>query len=362
MPVTARRFSAFATIGALGFILQIAALAFLTELARWTWLPATFVAVELAVIHNYVWHERWTWRDVRGPEKGHGRFLSRLARFHVANGLGSIAGNLALMWLFVGWAGMPAIVGNILAVGVMSAANFMIADRWVFAAPIALTLVFPAAADAAPIRPTLDAWDRYVARTEAHLERTRDGMHPAARDTLSADGESFGVPSGTISHWRGSILIHGVTLDRLLDGLLYPGTPPPQDDVLASRVLSRGDNSLRVYVRLARHAIVTVSYDTEHEMSFTRRSPTVATARSVATRIEEIGGTDHGFLWRLHSYWRYEQTREGVLVELDSLTLSRDVPSLVRAIASPLVNRVARESMCSTLDALRRYFEESART
>lgn len=349
----ARRFGVFATVGAIGFVLQIGALAVLTSLAHWAWLPATLVAVELAVIHNYVWHERWTWRERAGP------FFGRFVRFHVANGIASIAGNVALMALFVGWIGMPAVAGNVLAVAVMSVANFVMADRWVFAAAIALTLASPSAAAAAPPRAAVEAWDRYVAQTEARLEQGRGATRGTPGDALSAHGESVGVPSGTISCWRGSVLIRGVTLDRLLDGLVHPGTPPPQDDVLSSRVLSRGDNSLRVYIRLARRAIVTVSYDTEHEMTFTRRSPTLATARSVATKIEEVGGTDHGFLWRLHSYWRYEQTRDGVLVELDSLTLSRDIPSFVRAMASPLVNRVARESTHRTLDALRRHFETS---
>jgi len=90
-------------------------------------------------------------------------------------------------------------------------------------------------------------------------------------------------------------------------------------------------------------------------MRFRRETPTVATARSVATRIAEIGGTDHGFLWRLNSYWRYEQVAGGVLVYLRSLTLSRDVPALVRPIAAPLVNRIARESVLRTLVALQRF-------
>ena len=125
---------------------------------------------------------------------------------------------------------------------------------------------------------------------------------------------------------------------------------------MSSRVIARGTDSLRVGIRLVRHAIVTVGYDTEHEMRFRRLTPTLATARSVATRIEQIDGGDHGFLWRLHSYWRYEEIGGGVLVELRSLTLSRSVPALVRPIAGPLVTRVARESMVRTLEALRRYF------
>jgi hypothetical protein len=124
-------------------------------------------------------------------------------------------------------------------------------------------------------------------------------------------------------------------------------------------VLARDGDSLRVYIRLVRHSIITVTYDTEHRMTFIRHSPARATARSTATRIDEVGGGDHGFLWRLQSYWRYEQRPGGVLVELESLTLSRSVPALVRPIAMPRVNQIARESMVGTLDALRRFYEHT---
>lgn len=219
--------------------------------------------------------------------------------------------------------------------------------------------IFADSALAAPERATLDAWQRYVTRVEARLDRTR-GVERSIPDDMSAAGECMPVTSGTISHWHGAVFLRGVTLDRLLAGLMHPGTPPPQADVVASRVLARSDRSLRVYMRLVRHAIVTATYDTEHEMSFTRHSTTLASARSVATRIEEVGGGDRGFLWRLHSYWRYEQRPDGVLVELESLTLSRSVPAIARPVAMPLVNRIARESMARTLDALKQFFERSA--
>ena len=56
-------FVRFSAVGLVGFLVQIAALAALTTLAHWTWLPATLLSVELAVIHNFFWHERWTWID-----------------------------------------------------------------------------------------------------------------------------------------------------------------------------------------------------------------------------------------------------------------------------------------------------------
>ena len=367
-----QRFCTFIFVGWLGFVVQLVTLALLMSRAHWAWLPATIVAVEIAVIHNFIWHGLVTWKDRRFA--GFARFarfgrFARFARFNIATGFASIGGNVALMAIYVGVFGLPPVAANALAVGTMSLVNFLLADRWVFrggTSPprrtlrtrslVAILVFVAASASAAPRSEAIDAWNRFVASTEARLERTATSppVDAAARE-IRAEGESVPVPSGTISVWRGSVFIPGATVDGVLDRLQHPGTPPPQDDIVWSRVISREPDSLRVFIRLVRHALVTVTYDTEHEMTFRRRGPAIATARSIATRIDEVGGGDRGFLWRLHSYWRYEQINGGVRIDLESLTLSRDVPSLVRPIASPIVSSIARESMVRTLEALRRY-------
>lgn len=355
MSFVSSRLGRFAVVGAAGFVLQLVVLWALTSLAEWPWLPATAVAVELAVVHNFVWHEHWTWRD-RGEAS-----WTRFVRFNVATGLTSVVGNIVLMAILAGMMRIPVVVANTIAVGVLSAANFLASDRWVFkSAVVALLLGAPPDAAAAPSQATLSAWKAYAAATETRLERTRpSSARDVAPSGLIADGISIDVPGGTISHWRGSAFIPGITLDRLLDGLQHPGTPPPQEDVVSSHVIARSGDSLRVAIRLVRHAVVTVSYDTEHEMTFRRWTPALATGKSVATRIEEVGDADHGFLWRLNSYWRYEERNGGVLVELESLTLSRGMPSLLRPVAAPLVRRIARESMVRTLEALVRFYRQA---
>ena len=357
---SASRWARFTAIGAIGLLVQLAALWVLTSLAHWAWLTATLVSVELAVVHNFLWHVRWTWRDRPGS------LLIQFVRFQLSNGVASIAGNAALMSWFAGRLGWPPVPANVLAVATMSVVNFVMADRWVFRKPHGRRLAFALCAACLSISRTataqsaeaIGAWERYVAATEVRLERSRaSGGPPApATESITASGESVRVPSGTISDWRGSVFIRGITLDRMLQRLQHPGTPPPQEDVVSSRVLARTDDSLRVSIRLVRRAIVTVTYDTEHEMRFRRWTPRLATARSIATRIAEVGGSDHGFLWRLHSYWRYEEIDGGVRVDLESLTLSRDVPSIVRPIAAPLITRIARESMVRTLEAFQRFF------
>ena len=65
---------------------------------------------------------------------------------------------------------------------------------------------------------------------------------------------------------------------------------------------------------------------------------------------------DRGFLWRLNAYWRYQDIAGGVVAECESLTLSRDVPSVVRFLVNPVIERTAIESMTRTLSALRTRF------
>ena len=257
---------------------------------------------------------------------------------------------LALRTSLAGWAWLPVALMSMALAGARKALR--LPGVWCGA------FLLMSAVASAQSAETLAAWERYVVAAESRLERLRDrpAPRPSENEAITASGDSVRVPSGTISDWHGTVFIRGVTLDQLWHHLLHPGTPPPQEDVVAARVIARSDDCLRVSVRLVRHAIVSVTYDTEHEMRFRRWTPQLATARSVATRIEEVGGTDHGFLWRLHSYWRYEEIDGGVLVELESLTLSRDVPSIIRPIAAPLVTRIARESVLRTLESLRHFF------
>jgi hypothetical protein len=199
-------------------------------------------------------------------------------------------------------------------------------------------------------RETIGAWNAYVAR---------NGDRPAQPGSVPP-GTIVDIPGGTIYHSSGSIVIRNTTVDRVVRALMYPGTPPAQEDVLESRVMSRNGNTLRVYLKLARSAIVTVVYDTEHDVSFTRHAPGMVTSRSVATRIVESGGGDRGFLWRLNSYWRYTQVGRDVRVDLESLSLSRSVPRVARAVARPMIDRIARESLERTLISLQRFLQAAA--
>ncbi len=116
----------FNAVGGLGIVVQLVALASFRGALGIHYLPATALAVEMAVLHNFIWHERWTWRDRPGSAFG------RLLRFNATTGALSILANLLLMRLFVGGLRLHYLAANLLSIAVCSVANFLLSDRWVF--------------------------------------------------------------------------------------------------------------------------------------------------------------------------------------------------------------------------------------
>ena len=119
----------FNTVGVVGVGVQLAVLTLLKSGLGIHYLIATVLAVEATILHNFFWHERWTWID---RTAGSARQLKRLVRFNLANGLVSIAGNLGLMWLFVSRFHLQYILANLLAIIVCSIVNFIVSDKLVF--------------------------------------------------------------------------------------------------------------------------------------------------------------------------------------------------------------------------------------
>ena len=124
-------FIRFNVVGVLGFALQSGALFVLTHSAlSMGYLAATAAAVELAVLNNFVWHQRWTWKD--RPSANIRETLHRLLKFNITNGAVSITGNLVLMSILVGRAGLPIAGANVASVAACSICNFFLADRIAF--------------------------------------------------------------------------------------------------------------------------------------------------------------------------------------------------------------------------------------
>jgi putative flippase GtrA len=126
----ATRWFKFNAVGGLGIGVQLGVLLFLKSGCHLSYLTSAALAVEAAVLHNFLWHERYTWADRMRPSWKNSP--PRLLRFNLTTGAISIAGNLALMKLLVGYGHMNYLVANGVAIVVCSLANFLVSEEWVF--------------------------------------------------------------------------------------------------------------------------------------------------------------------------------------------------------------------------------------
>jgi putative flippase GtrA len=418
-----RRWLAFNGVGVLGVGVQLGVLTLLLHGFGLHYLVATAIAVEIAVLHNFIWHQHWTWRDRPSPSAA--AVARRLARFHLLNGTVSLFGNLAIMTVLCGTLRIDAVAANVVAIGVCSMLNFVASEVLVFkAATVAVTglLVF-AGSIAGPSRvraaempgvaitasmstvataelsaAAIAAWQQYIRHVDDRYAQAATSEPFFVHDVFKLAPEwradvtngqvsmvrmaSFApgapepsVPDGRIHHWAGAVFIPGVTLDHVLTYLNERAGRESDafDDVLSSRLIARDGDRLRVFMKLRRESVMTVTYNTEHDVQYRRITDTRASSRSVATRIAELEGAgtpqerekpvgnDHGFLWRLNAYWRYEQVKGGVLIECESVSLSRGVPVLLRPFVTGTVERIARESLQKTLVSLRTELGKSRR-
>jgi len=128
----ALRWLKFNAVGAMGVAVQLAALALLVGGFRLNYLVATAVAVEIAVLHNFLWHQRFTWKDRAGVSRR--QVVWRLVRFNLSNGAISLGGNLALMRLLTGVFHVNYLIANGASIAALSLANFAVSHTFVFRA------------------------------------------------------------------------------------------------------------------------------------------------------------------------------------------------------------------------------------
>jgi hypothetical protein len=203
--------------------------------------------------------------------------------------------------------------------------------------------------------------DKDLART--HLVRTGD----IVAQFWSASGP-LKVPNGLIHDWIGSAFASGATVDETLR--LVQDYDHHQEiykpEVLISKLMRRRGNDFEIFLRLLKKKILTVVLDTDHDVHYRPVDAARWTCRSYTTRIAEVENagtpkeqvlppdTGFGFLWRLYSYWRFQERDSGVYIECRALSLTRDVPLGLGWIIEPIIQRLPRESLIHTLDCTRR--------
>jgi len=243
---------------------------------------------------------------------------------------------------------------------------------------------------------TVAAFDHYVQLSEERMTKDSssrpflqiDGLPPEEHETelgrLKAgeviterlqtlnQGRPLLAPGGLIHHWMGTVFIPGATLAATLDFLQdydnqYKFYTP---EVQRSKLVQRNGNEFKVFLRLRKKKVITVILDTEYDVKYVRLDVDRAASNSYSTRIAEVEnpdrsdesqkpvGNDGGFLWRLNSYWRFLQRDGGTYVQLEAISLTRDIPTGLNWLVSPFVTSIPRESLVFTLtrtrDALQR--------
>ncbi len=244
---------------------------------------------------------------------------------------------------------------------------------------------------------TAQAWDQYMKWADAKVQREisspdkfllQSRLSPAEQTAVHRQLESggivvremknvvpqdtrFKITDGEIHHWWGTILLRGVEMSQLMAFLKdYDHHAGKFADVERSRLISKNGDHYQIYFRLRRSkAFVTAVYNTEQECQYTGYGSNRVFSRSIANRIAEVEdsgksserektpGNDRGFLWRLVSWWRFEQNGKDIIVELESASLSRDIPWGVKAIPllSGYIRSTPRESLESVLTSIRKY-------
>ncbi len=132
MTSLAIRWLKFNFVGGLGIGVQMGAFALLWSGLHVQYMIATALAVEAAVLHNFVWHERFTWKDRTREATGRRNVAIRLARFHAGNGAVSILGNVGLMRVLVGMIHMDAYLASGISIAICSLLNFAASEWFVF--------------------------------------------------------------------------------------------------------------------------------------------------------------------------------------------------------------------------------------
>jgi hypothetical protein len=227
---------------------------------------------------------------------------------------------------------------------------------------------------------TLRAFAEYIDKAEERsdgdpflwadtdAERARQVQKGQTIAELWSGKRPVSVPDGLIHDWIGSTCIAGATIQQTLALIQNYDNHKNiyKPEVIDSKLISRRGNDFKIYLRLLKKKILTVVLDTDHDVHYSRVDATRWRCRSYTTRISEVEDagkpservlapdTGYGFLWRLYSYWRFQERDGAVYLECRAISLTRDVPTGLGWIVEPIIRKLPRETLVNTLESTRR--------
>ena len=231
---------------------------------------------------------------------------------------------------------------------------------------------------------TIQAFDRYIASTEAKIQPHWSGENflwfddsPEIRLRLLAGAvvaqpvQGNGIvalPGGLIQDWIGAVFVPKTTLKETLSLVQdYPQhTQIYKPDVSDVKVLSHSGNDYTIRTRVVKSKFfISDVVDIDNQIHFVSLDSKRVYSRSVSQRIAEISnagkhnehelpvGHDRGLMWRANGYWFFEESDGGVFITCQSVTLTRDIPFLLAKVLSPLVHELPAEALKTSLEQTR---------
>jgi len=244
---------------------------------------------------------------------------------------------------------------------------------------------------------TVVAFDKYVSATEARFgnelkpggtflyvdslpqdamkksyEKLKNGEVLVEKRETKARDVNPDVPDGMVHHWVGLIFIPGAKMAQVL--------PIVQDydrraelykpEVIASRLISHQGSDYKFFLRLYQKRFTTAVFNTEYNAHWGQVDPKKMYSHSISTKVAEVKDSDHpegeeypvgqgrGYLWRLNTYWRFEEKDGGVYMQCEALSLTRDIPFGLGWLLKPLVTKIPRESLNRALGQTRTVVQE----
>jgi len=259
------------------------------------------------------------------------------------------------------------------------------------------------AANVVQLKPrTLQAFEEYIREAEAAMQPSLKGdsaflwsdtNHERARQVrqgkivaqLWAGDGAVKVPNGLIHDWSGAVFVPGATVKQALALVQSYDNHKNiyRPEVIDSKLISHHGHDFKISLRLLKKKVITVVLDTDHDVHYSEVGPGRWFCRSYTTRIaevEDIGtakehalepDTGYGFLWRLYSYWKFEEKSDaagdrrasaanGVYIECRAISLTRDIPYGLGWIIEPIIRSLPQESLVHTLECTRKALQVGA--
>jgi hypothetical protein len=266
---------------------------------------------------------------------------------------------------------------------------------------LASFITLASTASGAELKPkTVAAFDKYVAATQERFAgelkpggpflyvdsfsaEERDSSYARLKNgeilidklTTRAPGADKDVPDGMVHHWVALVFVPGAKLEHVLKIVkdydhraeLY------KPEVITSRLISHQGNDYKIFLRLYQKKFTTVVFNSNYDVQWGEVTPKQYYSNSISTRITQVKDSDHpdgpeypvgqgsGYLWRLNTYWRFEEKDGGVYIQCEALSLTRDIPTGLGWLLKHLVTRIPKESLNKALGRTRDVVEEKAK-